>query len=150
MDAGILEDILYHIHNWFERGVIDAKGCQIVDGALPASITADMMEGQWYRIEGSYLNDGLHLHTATDLTDETFDGTVTLLAIPKPLLRLAEEITQWESTNGSLSNGPYASESFGGYTYTLRTDNGAQNGSQGLSGWRLAFADRLNPWRKIS
>lgn len=145
MDAGILEDILFHIHNWFERDVIDAKGCQIADGALPASITADMMEGQWYRIEGSYLNDGLHLHTATDLNDETFDGTVTLLAIPKPLLRVAEEIGDWCEAYGQKAIGPYQSESFGGYTYSLKSDTS----QGGLAGWQLAFRDRLNPWRKI-
>lgn len=150
MDAGILEDVLWHIHNWFERESLAVSDCEIADGSLPASATSKMMAGQWYRIEGSYLNDGLHQHPAEDLEDETFSGTITLLAIPKPLLRVAEEIAAWQDANGAVVDGPYASESFGGYSYSLRSDSGANSASGGLTGWRLAFRDRLNPWRKMS
>ena len=150
MDAGILEQILWHIHNWFEREQIPVSTCCIDDGSLPTSITDQMLDGQWYRIEGSYLNDGLHQHPAEDLEDETFNGTITLLAIPKPLLRVAEDIAAWQEANGAVVDGPYASESFGGYSYSLRSDSGANSASGGLSGWRLAFRDRLNQFRKIS
>lgn len=149
MDAGILEQILWHIHNWFEREQIPVSTCCIDDGSLPTSITDRMLDGQWYRIEGSYLNDGLHQHPAEDLEDETFNGTITLLAIPKPLLRVAEDIAAWQEANGAVVDGPYASESFGGYSYSLRSDSGANSASGGLSGWRLAFRDRLNPFRKM-
>lgn len=149
MNAGTLEDILEHIHNWFERESLSAH-LSIEGGALPASVADGMLEGQWYRISGSYLNDGLHQHPANDLTDEEFDGQIDLLAIPRPLLRVAEDIDQWQQKVGAKADGPYASESFGGYTYTLKSDSGASGGSGGLSGWRLAFRDRLNPWRKIS
>lgn len=150
MDARLLEEVLWHIHNWFARETMTVSGCTIADGALPASVEAKMHDGQWYRIEGSYLNDGLHRHPAVDLEDETFGATITLLAIPKALLSLVEEIGAWQEANGKALEGPYASESFGGYSYTLKTDSAAQNGSGGLSGWRLAFRDRLNPWRKMS
>lgn len=149
MDAGILEEVLYHIHNWFERGEFSGR-FSVEGGSLPASISDKLLEGQWYRIEGSLLNDGLHSHPADDLSDEAFDGTITSLAIPKALLRVVEDIEAWQEANGAAADGPYASESFGGYTYTLKSSSGSQNGSQGLSGWRLAFADRLNPWRKIA
>lgn len=156
MDAGILEEVLYHIHNWFERDTISAKGCEIEDGTLPASITSSMRVQQWYRIDGSYLNDGLHQHPADDLQDETFDGTVTLLAIPKPLLRIVQEIEDWlalgqEAREKALAS-PYQSESFDGYSYSLRSDltaNSASGGPTGLSGWQAVYASRLNPWRKI-
>lgn len=59
MDVGILEQVLWHIHNWFVRDTISVKTCCIDDGSLPTSITDQMLDGQWYRIEGSYLNDGL-------------------------------------------------------------------------------------------
>lgn len=150
MDAGLLERILWHIHNWFERETITLGECTITDGSLPASVADSMLEGRWYRIEGSYLNDGLHQHPDYDLADETFSGTISLLAIPRPLLLVAEDIQAWIEENGSAADGPYASESFGGYSYTLKTDGGAQGGSGGLSGWRLAFRDQLNAWRKIS
>ena len=150
MDAGILEDVLCHIHNWFERDTIGSSSLRIEDGTLPASISSKLLPRQWYRIEGSALNDGLHQHPADDLTDETFTGTVTALAIPRPLLRVAEEIETWQDANGNAVDGPYASESFDGYSYSLKSDSGANSGSGGLSGWRLAFRDRLNPWRKMS
>lgn len=147
MDAGILEQVLYHIHNWF---VYDETSgyVTIQDGSLPASVS--IPEGAWYRIQGSLLNDGLHQHPATDLTDETFDGTVTTCAIPKALLLVVDDIAAWQEANGRAVDGPYASESFDGYSYTLKSDSWANSGSSGLSGWRLAFRDRLNPWRKIS
>lgn len=150
VDAGILEQVLYHLHNWFGRASISATGCTIADGALPASIASSMVEGVWYRIEGSLLNDGLHKHPADDLQDETFDGTITMLAIPKALLLVVEDIGAWQTANGDAVDGPYASESFGGYSYTLRSDGSSGAGGGGLSGWRLAFRDRLNPWRKIA
>lgn len=150
MDAGMLELVLGHIHNWFVRDAITMANCTVEDGQLPASITENLLEGQWYRVEGSYLNDGLHQHPAGDLVDETFDATISLLAIPKPLLTLVEDIATWQENHGSLAESPYASESFGGYTYSLKSDSGAQNGSGGLTGWRLAFRDQLNQWRKIS
>lgn len=149
-DAGTLEDILSHIHNWFVRETLTAKGCAVTDGALPASVSSRLLEGQWYRLEGSYLNDGLHQHPATDLVDETFDATISMLAIPRPLLRLAEDIQAWQDANGSAADGPYASESFGGYSYTIKSSATSQNGSGGLTGWREAFRDRLNAWRKMS
>lgn len=154
MDAGTLEDILYHIHNWFERDAVPVRGCEIQDGALPASVTSGMVARQWYRIEGSLLNDGLHQHPATDLEDETFDGTVTSLAIPRPLLRVAEEIQEYidataDARQTALAS-PYASESFDGYSYELRSDLTANSGSQGLTGWQAEFASKLNTWRKMS
>lgn len=153
MDAGILEQVLWHIHNWFEREQIPVSTCCIDDGSLPTSITDQMLDGQWYRIEGSYLNDGLHQNPDTELSDETFDGTITLLAIPKPLLAVAEEISDWVALNRTAAQqaaaSPYQSESFDGYSYSIRSDLTANSGSGGLTGWQAAFASQLNPWRKM-
>lgn len=153
MDAGTLEQVLWHIHNWFPRESEEIEGCAIENGALPASVTDSMLDGQWFRIEGSYLNDGLHQNPADDLEDEVFDATITKLAIPKAVIDLAEEIEDWieAAAKGSKKalEGPYQSESFGGYSYTVKGDGTAQGASGGLTGWQAAFASRLNPWRKI-
>ena len=153
MDAGVLEQVLYHIHNWFERESFTVSGCEVVGGSLPESVTADMLDGQWFRIEGSYLNDGLHQNPADDLEDETFDGTISLLAIPKALTFLVDEITDWidatsEASQAALRS-PYQSESFDGYSYSLKGNSVANLASGGLSGWQAEFAGRLNPWRKM-
>jgi hypothetical protein len=152
VDPVLLEQVLGHIHNWFVRDTIVASRCAITDGALPDSISSKLPDGQWYVIGGSYLNDGLHRNDGTEqLEDEVFSGTIGLLAIPRPLLQLVAEIGEWqESGAGKASEGPYASESFGGYSYTLKSDSGANSGAGGLTGWRLAFRDRLNQFRKMS
>ena len=166
VDAILLEEVLQHLHNWFERDaqVVSVSGCEIArpeqateggeatqaPAALPQTVSDMLQEGQWYRIEGSWLNDGLHLHPATDLVPETFDGTITIMRIPRPLLRVVEDIAEWQEKYGAASEGPYQSESFGGYSYTIRGSAAAQDGSGGLTGWRLAFRDRLNAWRRIA
>lgn len=153
VDAGILEEVLWHIHNWFVRDSMAVSGCEISDGALPASVTSGLMATQWYRITGSVLNDGLHQHPADDLVDETFDGTVDTLVIPKPLLRVVEEIGEWVEANrkGALKalESPYQSESFDGYSYTNKSGSAANSASDGLTGWQAEFSRRLNPWRKM-
>jgi hypothetical protein len=78
------------------------------------------------------------------MTDEVFCGTVYALAIPNDLLALVSEIEKWQEDNGSKVSGPYHSESFGGYTYTLKSDANGFGAS-----WQNAFANRLNIWRKI-
>lgn len=152
MDAGTLEQVMTHIHNWFVKDRVRVRHCQIRDGALPASVS--IPEGIWYRIEGSYLNDGLHLHPETDLADETFDGTISLLAPPRAFLSVVEDIAEYEGMRSEAREKalgtPYKSESFDGYAYTMRDDLTADSGSQGVTGWQAEFRSRLNTWRKVS
>ena len=151
MDVGILERVLNHIHNWFVYDQMDVS-CAIEGGSLPASIS--IPEGAWYRIQGSLFNDGLHRHPAAYLRDETFDGTITICAIPNALLDVVEEIEDWQQAytagRDKALGSPYASESFDGYSYSMRDYTGANSASGGLSGWQAEFASRLNPWRKVS
>jgi hypothetical protein len=151
VDAGILEQVLGSIHNWFTRDEFGVTGCEIVDGSLPASVP--FPDGVWYRIQGSYLNDGMHLKgdESEGLVDETFDGTITTHVIPKALLSIVEEITQWTADYGAKANSPYQSESFGGYSYSMRSDGGSgSSNSPRKSGWESAFARRFTQWRKLS
>jgi len=151
MNAGTLEQVLWHIHNWFVYDEIPVDTCAISDGQLPASVS--IPEGAWYRIQGSLFNDGLHRHPAPDLDDETFDGTITVCAIPNALLDVVEEIDDWighyQTAMGKVQDAPYASESFDGYSYSIRSDLMPNTASGSLTGWQAAFASRLNPWRKI-
>lgn len=149
MDAGTLEQVLYHIHNWFVYDETEGR-FQIQDGALPAS--ASVPEGAWYRIEGSLFNDGLHRRD-DELVDETFDGTITICAIPNALLDVVEEIEDWQQAYNAgrkkALESPYTSESFDGYSYNMRDYSGANTASGGLSGWQAEFASRLSAWRKM-
>ena len=135
----MLEAILTYLHNWFEvRGAAMTGTFKIVSGALDVDGIA---EGQYYRIEGSIFNDGLHQHPAGDLMDETFTGRIWPLAVPRAVIGLSEEIAAWVEENPPTD---FISESFGGYTYSRGSGS---NGSVG--GWQVAYSKRLSAWRKI-
>lgn len=137
----MLEAVLKHLNNWFlvEDGV--HEGTWSVQGG---QLTLPFLQtGQYFRVVGSVFNDGLHRYPDGDLTDETFDGAVWALAVPKAVLALAEDIGAWQEKNGTP--GPYTSESFGGYSYSRATN--AATGQ--AAGWQDAFRGRLNDWRRI-
>lgn len=100
-----------------------------------------LFEGQYFRIVGSVFNDGVYQYPVNTLKDETFNGAIWTLAIDPTLLAVVSEIEEWEKENKKAVESPYQSESFGGYSYTLKE---GQNVS-----WKTAFKDRLNRWRKI-
>ena len=132
----MLETVLMYLNNWFVMGRYDDT-YTIEDGGITLPF---LQNGQYFRIAGSLFNDGVYQYPA-DLTDETFDGSVWALAIPKALLSTVEEITAWTAKNGD--SGPYTSESFGGYSYSKATN------SKGMAvGWRDVFAAQLAPWKK--
>lgn len=132
----MLETVLMYLNNWFVVGRYDDT-YTIEDGGITLPFLVD---GQYFRIVGSLFNDGVYQYPA-DLTDETFDGSVWALAIPKALLSTVEEITAWTAKNGD--SGPYTSESFGGYSYSKATN------SKGMAvGWRDVFSAQLAPWKK--
>lgn len=150
MDATMLEQVLGSIHNWFVRDTLSVGECVIEDGVLPASLP--IPDGVWYRIRGSYLNDGMHLKgdESEGLVDETFSGTITTHVIPRPLLAVVEEICKYQEKNGESASGPYQSESFGGYSYTLKGNSSASGTNVPTTGWRAAFAGQLNQYRKLA
>ena len=146
-----IEAVLDHLHNHFSRGSVTGT-YSVSGGVLSPSI--DGQTGQHYWVRGSVFNDGLHVIGGTDLTNEQpVSMTVNLLAIPSALLEICDEIEDWQAANADAmqkaAESPYTSESFGGYTYQLKDGTAAQNGSDGLSGWQLAFKSRLDRWRKL-
>ena len=139
----MLEQVLMNIRNWFTvDGGIYSGTFTIKDGGIALPFLAN---GQYFRICGSVFNDGLHQYNVLDLTDETFNGTIWALAIPKAVIELADEIQNWQEKNGEASVSPYQSESFGGYSYSKATDE--ETG--GAVTWQSAFKKQLSAWRKI-
>jgi hypothetical protein len=141
----MLETVLDYLHNWFCVDVI--HGEFVIDAGrlqLPEGVTVDPQ--QYVRVFGSIFNDGVHLFGDDDLTDETFTGTVWLLAIPTELLSVVRDIEATVQASASVvANGaPKKSESFDGYSYTLMT---RADGS--LVDWRDVYAPRLARWRKL-
>ena len=139
----MLEQVLRHLNNWFLVGI--HEGTFTVENG---SITLPFLQtNQYFRVCGSVFNDGLHQYPATDLTDETFTGTVWALAVPKAVVALAEDIAAWEEKNGEAVLSPYTSESFGGYSYTKAS--GGKTDTSAVTGWQDTFRSRLNDWRKL-
>lgn len=139
----MLETVLRHLHNWFEvRGAARYGVCRIVSGVLETENDVKLMDGQYYKIDGSVFNDGLHKVCEADaLRDEEFVGTITPLAIPKEVVELSKEIEKWREDNPETDK---VSESFGGYSY-LR----GGSGTAVERGWQAAFKTRLNDWKKV-
>lgn len=140
----MLEQILTYLHNWFQVGIY--PGTYTIEHG---NITLPFLQkGQYFRIMGSVFNDGLHRYGPAMelLRDETFDGTVWALAVPKDVICLAKEVADWKRKYEDIVNNPYTSESFAGYSYTK--SNGA-GGSTGSGGWQTVFRPRLNKYRKL-
>lgn len=140
----MLEQVLTHLHNWFQVGIYPGT-YTIQDGGIALPFLRD---GQYFRICGSIFNDGLHRYGPEMelLQDETFDGAVWSLAVPKAVVELAGEIAAWQEKYGAVVDSPYTSESFAGYSYSKASGAGDSTGS---GGWRAAFRARLNPYRKL-
>lgn len=149
----MLSEICKELNNWFDKKRLFGKFA-ISDGIL---LGVDLLSGQYFRIVGSILNDGVYLYRKDDngnhiitpsLRDETFDGAVWLMAVPSDVLKLNADITEWLETYSAAVMSPYQSESFGGYSYTKANGSSGSNNPNGAS-WQSIFSGRLSKWRKI-
>lgn len=140
----MLDAVIDYLHNDFRRDM--AGGTFAVENGVLDIPELDVPEGAFIRIFGSVFNDGIHLYGDDDLTDEEFQGTVWLLAIPTELLKLVSEIEQNVNASAkAMANGsPMKSESFDGYSYTRMT---RADGT--MMDWRDLYHGRLARWRKI-
>jgi hypothetical protein len=136
----MLDEILAEIRNYFVVKV-HSGDFEVIGGRL--SPLDFLQNGQYFRIVGSVMNDGVYRYPCSTLADETFSGEIWALAVPPTLIALAADIEEYEK-KAKETVSPYNSESFGGYSYTKATDS---NGSP-LS-WEKVFARKLNKWRKI-
>lgn len=145
----MLERILRWLNNWFRvRDGVDGihpGTYTIVNGGIALPF---LQRGQYFRIMGSVFNDGLHRYgpDMEALTDETFDGTIWALAIPKSVVDAAAEAEAWLAKNGAVVNGIYSSESFGGYSYTKDTTAADSVSKTGIPAHILA---KVNGYRKL-
>lgn len=142
----MLEQILDYIHNYFVKDVHSGTFV-VVDGSL---FGVDFLQnGQYYRIEGSVFNNGVHQYPDDTLIDEEFVGEIWAMAVPSAVIALTDEISNWNDKYGDVANGPFQSESWGGYSYTKSNGGSDRNGNT-VQGWKSVFSSRLNHWRKIS
>lgn len=144
----MIDQICGHIHNWFTRDEDIHAGRYIIAGG--SLVLLFLLEGQYFRIVGSALNDGVYRYPveAQTLADETFDGEIWAMRPPKRFLALADEIGAWEAKYGAAVMSPYQSENVVGvYSYARAASTGG--GGAAGTGWESAFRGRLNEWRRL-
>ena len=144
-----LYELCQEIKNYFIQPDVDIHTGQFVISNGGISDVDFLLNGQYFRIVGSRLNDGVYKYPTSELSDETFDGAVWAMRTPPAVIALAAEIEAWEKENAEALASPYQSESFGGYSYSLKS-GASSDGSSGSVTWRTQFANRLNKWRRLS
>lgn len=138
----MLAAVLAHLHNWFDDPRTRMRGRFAVVGGKLSVPDGKLLDGQFIRIVGSALNDGVYRWPTSGLADEEFTGEVWPLSVPKAVIELADEIGRWAEKHGDAARSPFASESDLGYSYAKQTR------SDGLDGWQAAFKSDLDPYRK--
>lgn len=140
-----INDFCEEVNNYFEQTRIFGK-FEIINGNIDLN-RYGIQEGQYIRVVGSVFNDGVYQYPIppeNGLVDEKFDGAIWVMAVPSSVVTQIEEVNQWEAMNQSVLNSPYQSESFGGYSYTLKTEN-----AEGGLNWQTHFRRKLDRWRKV-
>ena len=151
----MLTEVLDYIHNYFVPNAATKDVYTISGGMITPDFGAE--DGDRFMICMSRRNDGIYTwhadgikndddKKAAGLRDETFAGTIRVCSVPPALLTLSGEISQWVETNSAALSSPMQSESFNGYSYTLKSGSG--NGGNGPLTWRDQFGGRLERWRR--
>jgi hypothetical protein len=113
-----------------------------------------IQQGQYFRIVGSAMNDGVYCNTADglkELTDETFTGSIWEMSVPRAFLAMCDDITAWRTKNeaaDSVNMSPFTAESFAGYSY--QKGGGISQGTGNAVTWQAQFSKRLNAWRRLN
>lgn len=132
-----LMEILIYLRDFFPKEKWHFDGHPITGGKIQLP---DMWDGEYYLIEGSHRNDGIHVYGDADLLPENFSGVCTRLDIPREVLEKWKKINEHQIKHQEQIYSPYQSESFGGYSYSK---------TAGGCGWKSVFAEELKPWRKL-
>ena len=92
----MLEQVLRNIRNFFVKEVYKGE-FTIADGNLQVDF---LLDGQYFKIEGSVLNDGVYAYPAETLVPEVFTGEVWAMAVPPAVIALSAEIDELPTTQG--------------------------------------------------
>lgn len=153
-----LTEICAECRNYFLRDYVEVSK-YIHQGTFTIanhSITdiSFLKAGQYFRIAGSDLNDGVYQNTiagVASLTDETFTGAVWAMSVPPAFIKLADDIAAWRAANESATSknmSPFSSESISGvYSYSKGAGSGADGGTAVT--WKSQFKSRLNAYRRV-
>ena len=144
----MINRICAFIHNYFTAEDDIHKGTYTIqNGSVELPF---LVHGQFFRVVGSALNDGIYIYPAYGLADETFEGEIWAMKVPKPVRDIASEAETTETKYADALNSPYTSESVIG-VYSNTKAAGASGGGDGwLFGKDGIYGQRLNQWRKLA
>ena len=147
----MLTEICSYLKNYFDFNMPKYYGnFEIIEGSLTPDV--GILPGQYYRIIGSVFNDGVWKYGEDTLTDESFNGSVWLMAVPPDLIGIMSDISDWQAKYGSVDSenmSPYSSESFGGYSYSKGPGGSGDGNGTFANSWQSVFASRLRRWKKL-
>lgn len=151
-----LADICHELHNYdFNKRPSKYSGTFVVSGKEIdlSGLVADgsVQLDQYIRVLGSVFNDGVYKYGTDKLAhDEVFEGEVWALNIPPEVVGLVSEINTWLASDDAKNlSSPYASESFGGYSYSIKGSMSQSDSEAGAGAWKAQFKNKLNRWRKM-
>lgn len=144
----MLSMICSELNNYFKVKSYDVN-LKIENGNIIGM--PELIEGQYFRLIGSVLSDGIYKYPVSGLMDEPeFHGKIWSMAIPSEVIDLSYEIGDWiEKYNkvDSSAMSPFNSESFGGYSYSKSSSN--SNSGSSANSWQNIYKSRLNKYRKL-
>lgn len=144
-----VEDFCREVKNYFVREIL--LGDFVIENG---TIEIDgLKQGQYFRIVGSVLNDGVYQYPVKNLSDEAFDGAIWVMTVPNAVMAFLDEINEYQEyldANKNIILSPYQSESFGGYSYSKISES-ASTSSTGADRftWQEKFRNRLDKYRKV-
>ena len=151
----VLTEMCQELKHWFCDVETDIHyGTYTIENGLLS--LPFLIQGQYFRIVGSAFNDGVYVDfdgnicgddgkSDASLQDEVFSGAIWAMKVPPSVVKLGADIEAWVEKNGDAVSSPYQSESWGGYSYSLKRGSG----ESGALDWRTIFAGALNRWRKL-
>ena len=131
-----------YLRNWFTASEDKHEFHGAVSGG--SIVVPYLLDGEYFRITGSRLNDGVYQYPVTGLNAEELDCEIWRMVVPQSVIALADEIAAYNA-EATTAPSPYTSESFGGYSYT----RGRSGDGVSAYSWQDAFRSRLNRWRKV-
>ena len=153
----MLTEICAYLHNWFDIDEYHKKlphiaGKITIENGVLDGLSDLVINGQLFYIYGSILNDGVYMYNdELELKDESFIGLVQSMRVEPDFLKIAADIEAWDAKYNVVGNealSPFNSESFGGYSYS-KSSGSNSSGSATTSPAIMAYAGKLNRWRKI-
>lgn len=142
----MITELCQELNNFFIKSEDDKHfgTFKVTNGQITPSF--DLEQNQYFRIVGSKFNDGVYKFGVDTLpADETIkDGALWCMYVPNDFINLVNEIEEWQNKYSEIVDNPYKSESFNGYSYSLKSGKSTDTVT-----YKDIFKSKLNKYRKI-